>query len=80
MKNCQINEKYNSRAKNHCNRKIALLSILIQLNSFVTKKVFWPPQPKNPGYGTVSFYKLNVFQLLINRETLADQSLKGGDW
>ncbi len=47
----RINEKYNSRAKNDCNRKIALLSILIQLNWFVTEKVFWPPQPKNPGYG-----------------------------
>jgi hypothetical protein len=50
MKILQINEKHNSRAKNHCNRKIALLSILIQLNSFVTTK-FIGPQPKNPGVG-----------------------------
>ncbi len=35
-----------SRAKNHCNRKIALLSILIQLNSFVAKKSFLAPNPK----------------------------------
>jgi hypothetical protein len=33
-------------------KKIAFLSILIKLNSFVTKTVFWPPQSKNPGYGT----------------------------
>jgi hypothetical protein len=43
----QINEKYNSRAKNHCNRKIALLSIFIQLNSFGTKIVFWLPTQKS---------------------------------
>jgi hypothetical protein len=48
MKIPQINEKYNSRAKNYCNRKIALLEILIQLSSFVTKKeVFWPPTQKS---------------------------------
>jgi hypothetical protein len=29
-------------------KKIVFSSILIQLNSFVTKNVFWP-QPKNPG-------------------------------
>jgi hypothetical protein len=48
MKIPQINKKYNSLAKNYCNRKIALLSILIQLNLFVTKKrkVFWTPDPK----------------------------------
>jgi hypothetical protein len=43
--------------KNHCNRKIALLSILTQLNLFVTKKGFLAPQPKNPGYGTGYTYE-----------------------
>jgi hypothetical protein len=56
---CQINEKYNSLVKNHCSRKIALLSILIKLSSFVTKKKFFDPQPKNPGYGTVSNHSIN---------------------
>jgi hypothetical protein len=32
--------------------KKALLSILIQLNPFVTKKRFFGPQPKNLSYGT----------------------------
>jgi hypothetical protein len=43
---------------------IALLSILIQLNSFVTKKRFLAPQPKNPGYGT-GFNRLLSLELNI---------------
>jgi hypothetical protein len=50
MKIPQINEKYQyySLAKNDCNTKIALLSILIQSNSLMTKKSFFgPPTQKS---------------------------------
>jgi hypothetical protein len=67
MKISQINEKYNSLAKNHYSRKIALLSILIQLNSFVRKKrKFFGPQPKNPGIGSELMFKINIFSNISN--------------
>ncbi len=58
-----MNEKYNSLAKNDSNRKVALLSILIQLDSLVTKKVFWP-QPKNVGYDSVKDFKIVFIDLI----------------
>jgi hypothetical protein len=57
MKISQINEKYNSRAKNHCNIKIALLSTLVQLNSFGKK--FLAPKPKILVTAVVNSYRFN---------------------
>jgi hypothetical protein len=71
-----FNEKYNSRAKNHCNRKIALLSILIKLNSFGTKKSFLvPPTQKSCSFEIYVYFLINFSKALIESGLKQTQTL-----
>jgi hypothetical protein len=48
----QIKEKYNSLAKNHCNRKKSFVINFDTIKFICDKKSFLAPPTKNHGYGS----------------------------
>jgi hypothetical protein len=55
--------------KNHCNRKIAFLSVLMQLNPFMTKKKFSALNPKILVTSVIT-YSLTIIIIVLFEELI----------